>query len=843
VNKILRRRVPPRRILHVVSSLALLASLTALIWSLGHLFGGHKSLLLTAQQIASDQQSPPFGVQFPAHSFANAYPILFWWLCTTILGLLAYPLAFAALRGLADRGYIFSKTLGILLLAYVAWILANTRLVAFSHLSMLIVLALLLAAGAASLYFQRRAMLAFLRQRWRLLLVEESLFMLAFLLFVLIRSLDPDLWNLYLGGEKPMELAFLNAVLRSPYMPPLDPWYAGGYINYYYYGYIVMGALVKLTGIAPATAFNLAIPTLFALTFTGAFSIVYSFTRRLPFALLGGYFAALIGNFDGLLQLKGQLQAALAHLPIPAFSYWRSSRIIPFTINEFPFWSFLFADLHPHVIDMPVVVLMLGIIAALFTGENMALYALAAFVLGTNACINPWDMPVYALLLCAAVLLRRVIATAGQALEQRISAVILTLAGLVTLFALAFLLYWPFYAGYQQLYVNGLGLVTSGTSLADYLTINNLWLFLALTFFLLELYRWWTRRLARTTQGQTSGLCASALDNAPVLDNADSAVTQDDAHSIHAARRVAGYLALCGVVLTVAALPGLKMLLLLLIVLGAFLLFVQQETSARYITMLLLDGLCISLGLELIYVRDFLDGSAYARMNSVFKFSIQAWFCFAVGGALAAHHLWKRLRGFARRAWLVGFAALLLANSAFLPFGTLSRLADHQAWAQEQPPLESANYLPTLDGAAFMRAWYPGDAQAIAWINQNIPGSPVILEAASPYASFSWFNRVSVYTGLPDVLGWPDHVGEQRNSEQVLNRLTDIGIIYTTQNQGLALLLLHQYHVRFIYVGALERQVYTRQSTAGLDKFDAMLGTSLRVIYRSGGVTIYEVID
>ncbi len=285
-------------------------------------------------------QSPPFGVQFPAGSFANTYPILMWWLTIVLLGLLTYPLVFAALRGFADRGYTFGKTLSLLLVTYCAWILASVRLVAFSHLSLLLALGLLLVAGVVSFALQREAMLAFVRQHWRLLLLEELLFTSAFLLFAGIRSLDPDLWAVYLGGEKPMEVAFLNSILRSPYMPPFDPWFAGGYINYYYYGFVIIGALIKLTGIAPATAFNLAIPTLFALTFTGAFALVYGLTRRYSFALLGGYFAALIGNSDGAAQVIGLVRAALAHLSIPMFDYWSSSRIIPYTINEFPFLEF-----------------------------------------------------------------------------------------------------------------------------------------------------------------------------------------------------------------------------------------------------------------------------------------------------------------------------------------------------------------------------------------------------------------------------------------------------------------------------------------------------------------------
>jgi uncharacterized membrane protein len=242
-----------------------------------------------------------------------------------------------------------------------------------------------------------------------------------------------------------------------------------------------------------------------------------------------------------------------------------------------------------------------------------------------------------------------------------------------------------------------------------------------------------------------------------------------------------------------------------------------------------------------VYVRDFLDGGIYERMNSVFKFSLLAWFCFAVGGALAAQRLWLRLRGLLRSAWLVVLVLLIIANSFFLSLGTLSRLHDHQLWAQGQPPVSSADYLPTLDGEAFIRAWYPGDAEAIAWINKNISGSPVILEAVEPF-SFLWFARVSVYTGLPDVLGWPDHVAEQRYSEQALSRLADVGIIYTTPDPTQANQLLRYYSVRYIYVGELERQAYAAQSTTGLDKFDRMVGSVLRIVYRHDDVTIYEVL-
>ncbi len=120
------------------------------------LFVARKSLLLTPQQIAQDQQSPPFGLQFPAHSFANTFPVFFWWLALALLGCLAFPLSFATLRGLSDRGYIFGKLLGMLLLAYLAWLLACLHLVAFSHLSTVLVIGALLVSGAAPVLRAKR---------------------------------------------------------------------------------------------------------------------------------------------------------------------------------------------------------------------------------------------------------------------------------------------------------------------------------------------------------------------------------------------------------------------------------------------------------------------------------------------------------------------------------------------------------------------------------------------------------------------------------------------------------------------------------------------------------------
>ena len=496
---------------------------------------------------------------------------------------------------------------------------------------------------------------------------------------------------------------------------------------------------------------------------------------------------------------------------------------------------------------------------------NILLYLFAAFTFGTIACVNPWDMPVYALLLGIALLLRKIQEHRDKPKSELFCSLGFSLILVVSLCGLGYLFYLPFYATYQQLYINGLGLVSQGTDLNYFLTISGLWIFIALSFFLFEFYHWWKRiwNSRATIQGKQTLRIGDPL-----------------------YRWISVHVVISGIVVTIAALFGTKILLTLLICLGMFLFIVKLkdarfnlipiqrtptilekedtlvlesltstgevqnriiarrstfDTKALFTYILLLAGLCISLGLEIVYVRDFLDGGDYERMNTVFKFSIQAWLCFAIGGALAVQQLWNRLRGAVRRVWVVIFFLLVLGASVFLVGGTTSRIRDHQVWIAAQPPVKSANYTPTLNGLDFIKAWYPGDARAIAWLNENIAGSPVVLEATAP-VSYQWFNRISIYTGLPDVLGWADHVAEQRYSDQPLNRVTDIGIIYTTPDGVQAITLLRYYHVRYIYVGDLERQVYAQQSTVGLDKFDRMVGQTLRVVYRAQGVTIYEVL-
>ena len=337
--------------------------------------------MLTPQAKEAQQSGGTWSGIIKLGSWTNRFPVVAWLLLLEVITLAALPLTLFLFAPLADRGAVLAKLLGILLVAYVAWLLASLGWVGFSRVSVLAGLLTVGSLSAVALVWRWRELMDFLRRRWRVLLIGEVLFLVAFFAFLAIRIANPDLWHPFLGGEKPMDFAYLNAVLRSTYMLPYDPWFAGGYLNYYYWGHFVVATLIKVTGILPSVAYNLAVPLFFALTVTASYSLVYNIVsglrgrggtpteggyvslsyvssgvrwwRRIPqltnlgpatAGIIGALFVAVMGNLDGVVQLAQGFWRSVIGPPLtgfiwftdrmgqqsfPSFTFWRSSRMIP----------------------------------------------------------------------------------------------------------------------------------------------------------------------------------------------------------------------------------------------------------------------------------------------------------------------------------------------------------------------------------------------------------------------------------------------------------------------------------------------------------------------------------
>ena len=208
-----------------------------------------KTLLLSDATLAAQREGGTWTEIVNPVSLSNRFPIAAWYLWVQVLTLAALPLSLIAFRPLPDRGYLLAKPLGILVVAYGAWALASLHWMPFSQGSVMFVALLLAGASAVAAYARRTELLSWLRENVRLVVICEALFAMSFGVFLLVRAANPDLWHPFNGGEKPMEMAYLNASVRSTFFPPYDPWFAGGYINYYYFGQMIVASLVRATGI------------------------------------------------------------------------------------------------------------------------------------------------------------------------------------------------------------------------------------------------------------------------------------------------------------------------------------------------------------------------------------------------------------------------------------------------------------------------------------------------------------------------------------------------------------------------------------------------------------------
>ena len=318
-----------------------------------------------------------------------------------------------------------------------------------------------------------------------------------------------------------MDVAYLNAIVKSTIMPPYDPWFSGGFLNYHYFGQFMVAMFIKATAIEVRTAYNLAIPLFFALTFVGSFSIGYNLAACAESSrnkiqsviskrskLLNPYFAgfiaaisvALIGNLDGIIQLISSLVNVTKGLPSKTFDFWQSSRMMPpdppgFEITEFPFFSFLFADLHAHMIAIPFTLLVLILALALimnkkhsgqskimvFTGEsaqNLSILVMLGITIGVLRVINTWDYPTYMIIGAAAVFasnyFRYSTLNASMALRSISHCVIILLIG--------YLVFLPFHSNYQSFFSN-VETTTNTTVLWQFLAINGLFIFILGSFY------------------------------------------------------------------------------------------------------------------------------------------------------------------------------------------------------------------------------------------------------------------------------------------------------------------------------------------------------------------------
>jgi YYY domain-containing protein len=773
--------------------------------------------------------------------------VLLWLLAVEAMGLAVFPLCYFLFPRLRDRGFSVSKPLGILLIGYLSWILSVLHVLPSVQLT---VAGLLIAVGGLSLWYawgRRLEILAFARRELVVILAAEVVFLVMFFGWVAYRAIDPAIS----GTEQPMDFAFLNASIRSDVGAPEDPWFRGASISYYYFGYWMMGALSKLTGIASSVSYNLSLALIPALGAMGVFGLVFDMVRsegRLRYALAGGIAAALllvvVANLEGVLEFMRAnglgsggfwdwvridgLDGAPSRLaeswrPEEWLWWWRATRVIgdfgggqvlDYTIQEFPFFSFILGDLHPHVMSVPFVVLFLTLCWSLlkapahvwraFDIRSYAALVAMALSLGGLGFTNMWDLPVFSAVVLGVFALKTF--SVRGAIDWRTAGQTLLNGGAVI--ALALLLILPYLVTFTG-QVSGIAPVASATTRPFHMLVVWTLFFVAVTPFILAAF-WQT----------TVRHGWARLTNVSLLVGFSPYVVWAFLHLERGG--------------TSSELPGrlfhiLPFAMLISIAVYCALWTAREDRSSpgkAFALALSALGLLLIMGPELLLVDDSFGG-AFDRMNTVFKLYYQGWIVLAVASGFALYYWWslrERTAGWKlllTHLWSAVFV-VLLAGAAYYPLATA---ATNLALAPERP---------TLDGLAYINRFAGAEYRAIEFIREAAGPDSAVLEAVGD--DYTDFGRISSSTGVPTVMGWLGHEIQWRGATLPLEaRSRDVETIYRTQDVEEARILLAKYSVDFVYVGSRERQRYGAE---GLGKFATFMETA----FSDGDVLVYRMI-
>ena len=925
--------------------------------------------------------------------------VVVWWLTLIVIGLVTFPLLFTAFPNLADKGYGFSKIIGMLLIGWIAWFGANFKLPLWSQGGLVLLLLILAGFSAYLTYIRRDMLLEYLGNHWQRLLTIEVISLILFVAFIGVRLTNPDLWHHPMGGEKPMDFAYFNAVLRTTVFPAYDPWYAGGNINYYYFGYVIVGVPTLLLKIVPSFAYNLIVPTLFATTGIGAFSVAFNIVaswttrqveridsekvtiiRRMGNPYVAGIVALLLtvvlGNLDtprvlveeGIARLGGyerptglenylinqyieqngqppqgaeltalQERASQGHLfdniayevgirldlaesffsglgralsgeTLPIGSnrwYWAPSRTILETpgvgggaINEMPFFTFVYGDLHAHMIDMPIMLFALLFVfyevsvgrrdeRTLF-GQFLAIF-LGALAIGMMTAINTWDYPSFMLLavvglgyawwrrwehsfdtqvilrslvfiipalvftglmgawlyssfgiestdigflmrlasysIIRVLLLIFVISGAGFILwylaplvsdginRRSIAHMLVYIGGFVTL---ATFVVSPYNAWYASTYSSVALWEGNQTPLWAYWNIHGLFLFLITSLLIWDTSRWLSTTHVRDLRGQGIWLSIGA--------------------------------SIVGLLLLIALVMGfmgnqVALIAIPLIIWIAILFFrPEQSVPMQYVLVLAGFALALTLGVEIIVLA-----GDIGRQNTVFKFYVQVWLLFSIAGGTAFAWLIQYADLWRVRVQIAWFVPLMLmvASASMYPFAaTRARTVDRFV-PQLAPTLNGLDYLQEANHyLPYAGVVIPleNDYHIIRWLQEEVEGTPVVMEGRSVASEYQYNGRIAINTGLPTVLGWNWHQRQQRTLDPlariVQQRESNVNYFYESEDIPSVVNLMRYYDIEYIVVSDMEIAIYPD----GIQKFNRMVEMGLlSIVYQHGVGLVYQV--
>ena len=814
---------------------------------------------------------------------------LYWYLHLLLIGIIFMPLTKRIFHRFIDHGYAFSKTVGIIAISYTAFISGIIK-IPFTQLTLYIILA---AFASLNLYIfmkdkERGAFINARLSRQLMFVIEELIFLGGLIFLAYVRGQEPSVRGL----EKFMDFGFMNSILKSVQFPPLDMWYSAGpdingidnakgySINYYYFGHLTGAMLIKFVNLSPFIGYNLVLATILAQSAAATFSLIANIIqiaqrtiskhleKAVPVFTIPAYIFGILGSY--ILNFGGNLHTIYLftkgytnETPVPFWDivssfnpmkYWypNATRFIPFTIHEFPSYSYVVADLHGHVFDIPFVLLTLALLfhtyydfffkdskskAKVEKEQSMhsfksvvqfiktvtispkgLLTVLLGFMCAVHYMTNAFDGPIY-LLLSMLILF----------IMYKFSYTFII--HLALLFMSYIVFSFPFTA-FFSLFVSGVGVNCPPNQLFSLLSPES-------TTFKLGPFLFEKGNCQKSPLWMMFILWGFFWVNAIIL----LVIKATESKSFQELKKF-------GLILfrnTHA--KGSKNLNILPSDLNYLDLFMG---------LLFLFGTFLIIIPEFFYVKDIYP--AHFRANTMFKLGYQSFMMMSIASTYVIYRV--KLLSSGHSVISKVFAAIIfliyivifqyspktmegpapkypLELLLFIPLITLSLLAflfrkekktvisltliyitvnlltliivyPFFSFPSYYSSLQKSNQQKvhtSLKGEEWLRTSYPEDLEIIEYINKEIKGQHVILEAQGD--SYTDYGRVSSYTGNPTIAGWWVHEWLWRGSSDVVGkRLGDITNIYESKDIALTRLLLKKYHVEYIVITPQEKKKY-----------------------------------
>lgn len=693
---------------------------------------------------------------------ADLTQIISWWFLIFGLSLLTLPITLFLFKKFWDKGYIFSKIICIVLSTYLIFIGGVFKVLTFTNLNLFLILFIILLANLLFLKQKNNffVFLKIIKENYKIFIFQEIIFLSVLIAWSFIRGFASDIEGL----EKYMDWGFVNSALRSKFLPPIDMWFSGEIINYYYFGHIIFAVLTKLSTISSTITYNLSIATVCALTFSSTFSIasnlVFLSGKLINFkkVIIAGLISALLLTFGGNLhsvykitkiniQDNGKLILTKEAIVKAVNSYWYpdATRFIGHdpdikdkTIHEFPIYSFVVADLHGHMNDIPVILFFMAfLLASSFFSSTLINYLviiISGFILSISYMTNAWDFAIYGLLFAVFTFFLNLKNDQKSAIKKTFINGILTIA-------CWFIFTLPFSLNFIPM---GNGIKISDSHSAFYqlfILYGGFWLIVL-----------------------------------PLL-------------LIFLVKKVKKYK-------------------------------LELKNSDLFVLAIVATATVLIIIPELIYLKDIYIYE-HRRANTMFKLVYQAFIMYALVSGYVFYKTRLLLKSKILNILYGLLFTLIFSIHLIYPYFAIKSFYGFK------------NY-QGLWGLNYLKDTYPDNLKAINWINKNISGQPVMLEAVGD--SYTTFNQISSATGLPTVEGWIVHEWLWRGGyDKPKQRQDDVQNIYESDNLESLKNLIQKYNIKYIFVGAKEYEKYPKLNENNFTKIGG------QIIFQSGKTKIYQL--